>query len=120
MCEFINESNCKCSGKIKYGNYCCKHKRSHLIQNDFITAYEDVDVIITPTSPFLPFKLGEKVDDPLKMYLSDIFTVPMSLAGIPALNIPFDHSVSGLPIGMQLVGNFFKEDDLFNFSRLNR
>ena len=88
-----------------------------LIQNDFIKAYEDVDVIITPTSPFLPFKLGEKVEDPLKMYLSDIFTVPMSLAGIPALNIPFDHSSSGLPIGMQLVGNFFKENDLFNLSQ---
>ena len=74
-------------------------------------------MIITPTSPFLPFKLGEKVEDPLKMYLSDIFTVPMSLAGIPALNIPFDHSASGLPIGMQLVGNFFKENDLFNLSQ---
>ena len=88
-----------------------------LIQNDFIASYKDVDVIITPTSPFLPFKLGEKVEDPLKMYLSDIFTVPMSLAGIPALNIPFDHSASGLPIGMQLVGNFFKENDLFNLSQ---
>ncbi len=88
-----------------------------LIQNDFIKAYEDVDIIITPTSPFLPFKLGEKVEDPLKMYLSDIFTVPMSLAGIPALNIPFDHSASGLPIGMQLVGNFYRENDLFNLSQ---
>ncbi len=87
-----------------------------LIQNDFIKAFKDVDVIITPTSPFLPFKMGEKIKDPLKMYLSDIFTVPMSLAGIPALNIPFDHSSSGLPIGMQLVGNFFNENTLFNLS----
>ena len=74
-------------------------------------------MIITPTSPFLPFKIGEKINDPLKMYLSDIFTVPMSLAGIPALNIPSDVSKCGLPIGMQLVGNFFDENTLFGLSQ---
>ena len=88
-----------------------------LIQNDFIDAFNDIDVIITPTSPFLPFKIGEKINDPLKMYLSDIFTVPMSLAGIPALNIPSDVSKCGLPIGMQLVGNFFDENTLFGLSQ---
>ena len=78
-----------------------------LIKKDFINAYKQVDVIITPTSPFLPFKIDEKINDPLQMYLSDIFTVPMSLAGIPALNIPSNFSNDGLPIGMQLVGQIF-------------
>ena len=88
-----------------------------LIKNDFIRAYKEVDIILTPTSPFLPFKIGEKVNDPLQMYLSDIFTVPMSLAGIPALNIPFSFSKNNLPIGMQLVGNYFQENKLFALSQ---
>ena len=88
-----------------------------LIRNDFINAYKKVDVIISPTSPFLPFKLDEKINDPLQMYLSDIFTVPMSLAGIPALSIPYGFSKNKLPIGMQLTGNFFEENTLFGLSK---
>ena len=91
-------------------------KMRTLIKNDFINAFNEIDILITPTSPFLPFKIGEKIDDPLQMYLSDIFTVPMSLAGVPAFNIPSGFSKSGLPIGMQLVGNFFSENSLFGLS----
>lgn len=97
-----------------------------LIKRDFDKAFEKVDVIITPTSPGVPFKLGEKVDDPLKMYLSDIFMVPVNLAGIPALNLPCGFgetsppfakasggSVSTLPVGMQIIGPQFSEPLLF-------
>ncbi len=83
-----------------------------LIKQDFEEAFQKVDVIITPTSPGVPFKLGEKVDDPLKMYLSDIFMVPVNLAGLPALNLPCGFSQK-LPVGMQIIGPQFSEELLF-------
>ncbi|MCJ7739689.1 Asp-tRNA(Asn)/Glu-tRNA(Gln) amidotransferase subunit GatA [Candidatus Microgenomates bacterium] len=85
--------------------------RTLLIQ-DFKKAYEKVDVIITPVSPTLPFKFGEKTDNPLAMYLSDILTVTMNLAGVPALSIPGGF-VRGLPVGFQIVGPNFSEDLLY-------
>ena len=87
-----------------------------LIRQDFDEAFKKVDVILTPTSPGVPFKLGEKVDDPLKMYLSDIFMVSVNLAGIPALNLPCGFvKTSGkkLPIGMQIIGPQLSEPLLF-------
>jgi aspartyl-tRNA(Asn)/glutamyl-tRNA(Gln) amidotransferase subunit A len=87
-----------------------------LIQCDFINSFNEVDVILSPTTPTLPFKLGENLDDPLKMYLSDIFTTPINLAGIPAINIPVGKSSSDLPIGLQLIGNFFSEETILNLS----
>jgi aspartyl-tRNA(Asn)/glutamyl-tRNA(Gln) amidotransferase subunit A len=83
-----------------------------LIKRDFDEAFKKVDVIITPTSPGVPFKLGEKVDDPLMMYLSDIFMVPVNLAGLPALNLPCGFS-NNLPVGMQIIGPQFSEPLLF-------
>ncbi len=83
------------------------------IAEDFAAAYEKVDVIVTPTSPSVAFKLGEKTDDPYSMYLSDYFTVPMSLAGIPALSIPGGLS-EGLPVGIQLAGPAFSEGRLLD------
>jgi aspartyl-tRNA(Asn)/glutamyl-tRNA(Gln) amidotransferase subunit A len=83
-----------------------------LIKQDFDAAFKKVDVIVTPTSPGIPFKLGEKVDDPLKMYLSDIFMAPVSLAGLPALNLPCGFS-QNLPVGMQIIGPQFSESLLF-------
>lgn len=83
-----------------------------LIRQDFDEAFKEADVLISPTSPSLPWKLGEKTNDPLKMYLSDIFTVTGNLAGIPGLSIPAGFS-EGLPIGMQLLGPQFSEDLLF-------
>ncbi len=89
-------------------------KARRLIFNDFQKAFQDVDLILMPTSPSLPFKIGEKTIDPLQMYLSDIFTVPINLAYLPALafNIGF---FQNLPIGAQIIGNLFEEEVLFNF-----
>ena len=75
-----------------------------------------MDLILTPTSPFPPFKIGEKKENPVEMYLSDIFTVPMSLAGLPAMNVPIGSSDSGLPIGLQLTANQFHENKIFSLS----
>ncbi|MEK7060960.1 MAG: Asp-tRNA(Asn)/Glu-tRNA(Gln) amidotransferase subunit GatA [Patescibacteria group bacterium] len=83
-----------------------------LIKRDFDEAFKRVDVIVTPVSPTPPWKLGEKVSDPLKMYLSDIFTVTANLAGIPGLSIPIGFT-NGLPVGMQILGPQFSEGLLF-------
>lgn len=91
-------------------------KVRRLIQNDFINAFQKVDLIISPTTPTTAFKLGEKVDDPLSMYLSDIFTTSANLAGIPAMNIPIGFDSNNLPIGMQLMTNHFKEDLILQVS----
>ncbi|BAQ66228.1 Asp-tRNA(Asn)/Glu-tRNA(Gln) amidotransferase subunit GatA [Geminocystis sp. NIES-3709] len=84
-----------------------------LIKEDFDNAFNDVDVLISPTAPTTAFKAGEKTDDPLSMYLSDLMTIPVNLAGLPGMSIPcgFDHQ--NLPIGMQLIGNVLREDVLF-------
>jgi aspartyl-tRNA(Asn)/glutamyl-tRNA(Gln) amidotransferase subunit A len=83
-----------------------------LIRQDFAAAFERVDVIVSPTSPTVAFRLGERVQDPLAMYLSDVCTIPSSLAGLPALSIPCGLS-DGLPVGLQLVGPAFSENRLF-------
>ena len=83
-----------------------------LIKDDFENAFKKVDLILTPTSPTLPFKIGQKIKQPLQMYLSDIFTVTANLAGIPGLNLPSGF-VDGLPTGIQLLGPQFSEDLLF-------
>jgi len=83
-----------------------------LIKKDFEKAFEKVDVILGPTSPCLPFKIGEKTDDPLSMYLADIYTVSVNLAGLPAISLPCGES-DGLPMGMQLIAPAFKENNLF-------
>ena len=83
-----------------------------LVKKDFESAFTKVEAIITPVSPTLPWKLGEKVDDPLKMYLSDIFTITANLAGIPGLAVPCGFA-EGLPVGMQILGPQFSEELLF-------
>ena len=83
-----------------------------LIRKDFIEAFKRVDVIITPTSPTPAFPIGEKTTDPLQMYLSDIFTISVNLAGIPAISIPCGFSPEGLPIGMQILGKPFDEGSI--------
>ncbi|MDO8658676.1 MAG: Asp-tRNA(Asn)/Glu-tRNA(Gln) amidotransferase subunit GatA [Candidatus Levybacteria bacterium] len=83
-----------------------------LIKKDYDDAFKKVDTIITPVSPTLPWKLGEKVDDPLKMYLSDIFTVTANLAGVPGLSVPIGFQ-EGLPVGMQIIGPQFSEELLY-------
>lgn len=88
-----------------------------LIIEDFEKAFESVDAILAPVSPTLPFKIGQKVDDPLQMYLADIYTVAANLAGIPGLAIPAGFSESGLPIGFQLLGKRFSEPVLFELGK---
>ncbi|MGB5311750.1 MAG: Asp-tRNA(Asn)/Glu-tRNA(Gln) amidotransferase subunit GatA, partial [Polyangiales bacterium] len=83
-----------------------------LIRRDYDTAFEQCDVVCTPTTPTPAFALGEKTDDPLEMYLADIFTLPPSLAGLPAISTPCGKSLSGLPIGLQLVAAPFEEERL--------
>ncbi len=82
-----------------------------LISDDFTQAFADVDVIMGPTSPTTAFKLGEKTDDPVSMYLSDIYTIAANLAGLPGMSIPAGFS-NGLPVGLQLIGNYFDEGGL--------
>ncbi|MDR1458301.1 MAG: Asp-tRNA(Asn)/Glu-tRNA(Gln) amidotransferase subunit GatA [Puniceicoccales bacterium] len=82
------------------------------IREDFLRAFEEVDVILSPTSPSTAFPIGEKLDDPISMYLADIYTVSSSLAGLPAISIPCGFSSSGLPIGLQLIGKPFHDADI--------
>ncbi|MCC9001033.1 MAG: aspartyl/glutamyl-tRNA amidotransferase subunit A, partial [Candidatus Competibacter sp.] len=84
-----------------------------LISDDFRRAFEQVDVIAGPTSPTVAFNLGEKVDDPITMYLSDIYTIAVNLAGLPGLSLPVGF-VGQRPVGLQLIGNYFAEDRLLN------
>jgi len=103
-----------------YDKYYEKAQRVRtLIRHDFDTAFEDCDVLIAPTTPTAPFRLGEKTDDPLSMYLSDVFTVPSSLAGVPALNVPIGSHPDEphLPVGMQIIGRHFDESLLLQVGR---
>jgi len=83
-----------------------------LIADDFKAAYEKVDVILTPTAPTAAFAMGENMDDPIAMYLNDVFTVPASLAGLPGISVPAGLSAEGLPLGLQLLGRAFDEETL--------
>ncbi len=93
--------------------YLKAQKIRQLIRQDFIQAFKQVDVILGPTTPDTAFKIGEKADDPISMYLSDIYTISLNLAGLPGMSIPAGFS-QGLPIGMQLIGNYFSEATLLN------
>jgi aspartyl-tRNA(Asn)/glutamyl-tRNA(Gln) amidotransferase subunit A len=87
-----------------------------LVKRDYQTAFAKCDAILTPTSPSVAFKIGEKTDDPLAMYLNDVYTVSANLSGVPGMSIPCGLSSEGLPIGTQLIGNFWSEDVLFNLA----
>ena len=84
-----------------------------MIKEDFVAAFEGVDVIMGPVSPTTAFKIGEKSDDPVSMYLQDIYTLAINLAGLPAMSIPVE-AAEGLPVGLQLIGNYFDESRLLN------
>ena len=87
-----------------------------LLYQDFVRAFEQVDALVTPTTPTPAFKLGEKTDDPLQMYLADIYTVTGSLAGVPGISVPCGKSKAGLPIGLQLFGKHFDEARLLRLA----
>jgi len=87
-----------------------------LIRQDFMEAFRRCDCILTPVAPTPAFKIGEKVSDPLQMYLSDIFTIPVNLAGLPAISVPCSMSQEGLPIGVQFIGAPFREEDCISWA----
>jgi aspartyl-tRNA(Asn)/glutamyl-tRNA(Gln) amidotransferase subunit A len=87
-----------------------------LVARDFADAFRRVDAIVAPVSPFPAFKLGEKVDDPLAMYLSDIFTITGSLAGVPCMSVPCGATAEGLPVGMQILAKHFDETTMFRIA----
>jgi aspartyl-tRNA(Asn)/glutamyl-tRNA(Gln) amidotransferase subunit A len=88
-----------------------------LLAEEFLTAFGDVDAIVTPTAPTAAFKLGEKTDDPLAMYLADIYTVTASLAGICGVTVPCGATSAGLPVGMQVLAAHFGESTAFRVAR---
>jgi aspartyl-tRNA(Asn)/glutamyl-tRNA(Gln) amidotransferase subunit A len=87
-----------------------------LIARDFASAFESVDAIVAPVSPFPAFRLGEKVNDPVEMYLSDIYTITGSLAGIPCMSVPCGTTTEGLPVGLQILCTHFHEQTMFRLA----
>ena len=87
-----------------------------LIRNDFEKAFENVDFIVAPTSPTTAFKVGEKTDDPLSMYLSDIYTINVNLAGLPGISVPCGFASDGMPVGLQMIGKAFDESNLLSYA----
>jgi aspartyl-tRNA(Asn)/glutamyl-tRNA(Gln) amidotransferase subunit A len=117
----------ECKRRIMLGTYVLSHgyyeayylkaqKVRALIAQDFQKAFAEVDAIVTPVSPFPAFKIGEKVDDPLEMYLSDIYTITGDLAGIPCMSVPCGKTAAGLPVGMQILTRHFDEAGMFRIA----
>ena len=97
--------------------YAKAQKVRRLIKQDFIDAFSDVDVIVSPTAPTTAFKLGENLDDPLQMYLNDVYTISANLAGICAVSVPAGTHSNGLPVGIQFMGNTFRETDILRAAK---
>lgn len=89
--------------------YLQAQKIRRIIAQDFRNAFQQCDVIMGPVAPTVAWKLGEKTDDPLQMYLADIFTLSTSLAGLPGMSVPAGFGANGLPVGLQIIGNYFEE-----------
>ena len=111
--------------RIMIGTYVLSHgyydayylqaqKIRRLIAQDFVEAFKQCDVIMGPTSPTTAFKLGEKGDDPVQMYLSDIYTIAVNLAGLPGMSIPCGFGANDMPVGLQIIGNYFAESQMLN------
>ncbi|HSK73376.1 MAG TPA: amidase, partial [Pyrinomonadaceae bacterium] len=98
--------------------YAKAQKVRTLIKQDFLNAFEKCDAILTPTAPTTAFKIGEKSNDPLAMYLNDIYTATANLAGIPGVSVPCGLSSEGLPIGLHLLGKHWSEDVLLNLANV--
>jgi len=97
--------------------YTQAQKVRRLIYNDFEEVFKKVDLILTPVTPTLPFKIGEKTNSPMEMYLSDIFTIPANLAGLPALSLPTGFKKDGLPVGFQIIGKRFEDNKVLGFGK---
>jgi aspartyl-tRNA(Asn)/glutamyl-tRNA(Gln) amidotransferase subunit A len=101
-----------------YDAYYLKAQRLRsLILRDFTQAFERVDAILTPATPTAAFAIGDRMDDPIAMYLNDVFTVPVNLAGLPGISVPAGLSADGLPLGLQLIGRAFDEATLLRIAR---
>ena len=101
-----------------YDAYYLKAQRLRsLILRDFTRAFEKVDAILTPSTPTAAFAIGDRTEDPIAMYLNDIFTVPVNLAGLPGISVPAGLSADGLPLGLQLIGRAFDEATLLRIAR---
>jgi aspartyl-tRNA(Asn)/glutamyl-tRNA(Gln) amidotransferase subunit A len=96
--------------------YLKAQKLRRIIADDFRNAFRQCDYIAGPTSPTSAFSLEEKIDDPVSMYLNDIFTIPVNLAGLPAISIPVGFNRTGLPIGLQLIGQYLDESGLLSMA----
>ena len=96
--------------------YLKAQKVRRLIKNDFDEVYKKVDAILTPSTPSAAFKINEKTNDPVSMYLNDIFTVPVNLAGLPAISIPAGLDKNGYPLGLQIIGKAFDEQNILNIA----
>ncbi len=96
--------------------YLKAQKIRQLIKNDFDNVFNDVDAILTPSTPSAAFKIGDKSNDPISMYLNDIFTVPVNLSGLPAISVPAGYDKNNLPLGLQLIGKPFDEQTVLNLS----
>jgi aspartyl-tRNA(Asn)/glutamyl-tRNA(Gln) amidotransferase subunit A len=105
---------------LSAGDYDAYYRKAQqvrtLIARDFTQAFEKVDALLTPATPSAAFAQGEKSDDPISMYLNDVFTVPVNLAGLPGLVLPAGLSREGLPLGLQLIGRAFAEETLFRIA----
>ena len=103
---------------LSAGYYDAYYKKAQqvrrLIRDDFLNAFEKIDVLITPTAPTTAFNLGEKIEDPLSMYLVDIYTTSLNLAGLPGISVPCGKSSEGMPIGVQITGKPFAESEILN------
>lgn len=117
----------ECKRRIMLGTYVLSHgyydayylkaqKVRALVAKDFAQAFEEVDAIVTPVSPFPAFKLGEKMSDPMDMYLSDIYTITGDLAGVPCMSVPCGKTTEGLPVGMQILTRHFDEAGMFRLA----
>ncbi len=89
-----------------------------LIANDFTEAFKKVDIVLTPSTPSAAFAAGEKMDDPIAMYLNDVFTVTVNLAGLPGISVPAGLSAEGLPLGLQLIGKAFDEETVLKVGQV--
>lgn len=98
--------------------YLKAQKVRNLIKNDFVQAFKQVDAVLMPATPNTAFKIGEKTEDLISLYLSDLYTAPANIAGVPALSFPYGKDSKGLPIGLQLYGNFFDEAKLYALAKL--
>ena len=117
---FEGKTNVAISSNVLEGSILSAQKVRTLIRNDFEKVFESCDAILAPVSPTTAYRIGEKTDDPLQMYLGDIFTATANLAGICGLSVPCGLTSEGLPVGLQILGPAFKEENILKVAPMSR